>query len=218
MQDSVGRAPAARLIFRTIQISPNDAGSRTTAQSPAKHQEDDMRMSATASALSLAALATIAVQDAAFAQSNTVSFVGLGGTFGNDCLAPTPAHLCLTLSEAIDKTKAGGEIVILSPGLPLDSNQSVNKSLHITTVDGANARLADGHINGWGLMIHAGAGDIVSLRGLTFDGVGTSPTGLVIQQASAVHVQNCVIRNFEAQNGWGIVHQPVSASQLFVSD
>src|SRR5262249_4086974 len=40
-----------------------------------------------------------------------------------------------------------------------------------------------------------------------------------IDQASAVHIQNCVIRNFEDPgSGYGIALQPVGSTQLFVSD
>src|SRR5262249_50852919 len=68
-----------------------------------------------------------------------------------------------------------------------------------------------------GIGISAGNGDVVSLRGLVIDGQGTGPAGISIASASAVHIQNCVIRNFESASfGWGLWW--IGIGQLFVSD
>src|SRR5262249_44449731 len=70
-----------------------------------------------------------------------------------------------------------------------------------------------------GISINAGQGDIVSLRGLVIDGLvgGGGNTGVVILHAmvSALHVQNCVIRNFTVA---GIGMANVGHSKLLVSD
>src|SRR5262249_22787894 len=69
------------------------------------------------------------------------------------------------------------------------------------------------------ITINAGVGDVVSLRGLVIDGQGAGSTGIQIVSASAVHMQNSVIRNFEAApNSFGIAFVPSTNSQLFVSD
>src|SRR5262249_20894049 len=52
------------------------------------------------------------------------------------------------------------------------------------------------------IFISAGAGGIVSLRGLVLDGLGsggngTPGGGIIISDTGAVHIQNCVIRNFQ---------------------
>src|SRR5262249_30458322 len=70
---------------------------------------------------------------------------------------------------------------------------------------------------GRGLEVNAGVGDIVSLRGLVIDGQGGGAFGIEINLASAVHVQNCVIRNFLG-NGFGIATFTTGNTQLFVSD
>src|SRR5262249_40373717 len=70
---------------------------------------------------------------------------------------------------------------------------------------------------GTAIFINAGAGDIVSLRGLVVDGQGTADGGIVFIQGSALHVQNCVVRNFQSP-GLGIAFNPSGNSQLFLSD
>ena len=57
---------------------------------------------------------------------------------------------------------------------------------------------------------------MISLRGLVIDGQGQGSAGVQVDLASAVHMQNCVIRNVEGLNAWGLVHH--SNGQLFVSD
>src|SRR5262249_14358028 len=69
-----------------------------------------------------------------------------------------------------------------------------------------------------GISINATAGDIVGLRGLVIDGDGNGDEGINFQQASALHIQNCVIRNFESGLGWGIYFAPFGNARLLVSD
>src|SRR5262249_49744569 len=65
------------------------------------------------------------------------------------------------------------------------------------------------------ITIAAAAGSIVSLRGLVLDAQGVGPTqGIQVAGATAVHVQNCVIRNFV----FGILMFTVNNTKLFVSD
>src|SRR5262249_4482625 len=70
-----------------------------------------------------------------------------------------------------------------------------------------------------GIYINAGVGDVVTLRGLTVDGQISGEAGIAIFRASALHIQNCVIRNFESpRGGFGLIVQPVADMQVFVSD
>src|SRR5262249_19583397 len=51
--------------------------------------------------------------------------------------------------------------------------------------------------------------------------IGLGAFGVFAGQASAVHIQNCVIRNFTGSAvgpQFGIVYEPTNAGQLFVSD
>lgn len=52
--------------------------------------------------------------------------------------------------------------------------------------------------NGFGITINAGPNDAVSLRGLTLEGGGNASTGIQVNSAKSLTVDNCVIRNFGA--------------------
>src|SRR5262249_20152204 len=91
-------------------------------------------------------------------------------------------------------------------------------SISITSDGVGEAGVLVGGTNG--IVVAAGAGDVVNLRGLIID--GSVPTfgslnGIRILSAKAVHVQNCVIKNFA--NGFGIaVANSTGTVQVFVND
>src|SRR5262249_32117646 len=71
------------------------------------------------------------------------------------------------------------------------------------------------------ILINAGVGAVISLRGLVLDGTGApgANVGIGIEGGSALHVQRCVIRNFQGNSsGIGIFVQSSHHVQLFVSD
>src|SRR5262249_5476625 len=94
---------------------------------------------------------------------------------------------------------------------------TINKSINITN-DGAGEASLMPIPNSGSISISAGAGDIVSLRGLVLDGQGVGQSGIVLQQASGVHVQNCVVRNFQGGDATGIVLDSFGNTQVFISD
>ena len=70
-------------------------------------------------------------------------------------------------------------------------------------------------------------GAIVSLRGLVIDGLGAGEVGIDFEGGAALHIQNCVIRNFEADGALGVWFDAAADSdavpdggeaQLFISD
>jgi len=178
------------------------------------------------SAVFLAALAVMAPQGAAPALAQgAISYVSLIGSDSNICGFPfsqgpnDSQGPCRSLQRAVDLTLPGSEIVISGPGLWSFSPVTINKSVSISTDPGFDAHVGTLTAGAVIITIDATRGDVVSLRGLTIDGSGKGSIGVLVREASAVHVQNCVIRNFEGQNGWGIVHSPVAGtSKLFVSD
>ena len=91
---------------------------------------------------------------------------------------------------------------------------AIMKSVSITNDGAGEAGVAPD-----GITINAGVGDVVGLRGLIIDGGGTGDIGIEVTAVSALHVQNCVIRNFEAVGfGYGIRFHPITDTQLFLSD
>ncbi|HEX2257349.1 MAG TPA: hypothetical protein VHG92_11730 [Afifellaceae bacterium] len=72
-----------------------------------------------------------------------------------------------------------------------------------------------------GIVVNAGATDVVVLRGLDIEGAGTGLNGIRFLAGAALHVQESLIRNFQATapNGNGIMFVPSTANaELYVTD
>jgi len=166
--------------------------------------------------IALGALLVPALDAAPALALNNMSFVSHSGSDGNSCADVFNA--CRTLQGATDKTAAGGEVSIVNAG-DYGTWLFINKSINITNDGAGEATLLATSAPNAGVTINAGAGDVVSLRGLVIDGQGVGTTGIVVMNAfSAVHVQNCVVRNFEAPGGYGLWFAPNNDSQIFISD
>src|SRR5262249_44987293 len=141
------------------------------------------------------------------------TYVSNTGSNANNC--STVALACASFASALTSTAPGGEITVVNTGDygPL----TINKSINITN-DGAGEASLMPIPNSGSISISAGAGDIVSLRGLVLDGQGVGQSGIVLQQASGVHVQNCVVRNFQGGDATGIVLDSFGNTQVFISD
>jgi Right handed beta helix region len=128
---------------------------------------------------------------------------------------------CATLQPAHDNVAPGGEIRVLTPGDfggKRSPRLSITKSVSIIH-DGSGEAGIFGALDGPAIYIAAGANDVVSLRGLVIDGQGLASEGIQVRRATAVHIQNCVIRNFGGLGGGvGISLMPAVNSRLFVSD
>ena len=160
----------------------------------------------------LAALAVVVALPAAPAQA-LIAKTWVSRT-GSDAAACTLAAPCATLQHAHDLTSSGGEIGVLNASdyLPL----TITKSVHITNDSAGEAAItAPG---GPTVVINGAVGDIVSLRGLVIDGEGAGTLGIIFNSGLALHVQNCVIKNFNAASAFGLLFEPTGNSQLFVSD
>ena len=124
---------------------------------------------------------------------------------------------CRTFVGAEVNVAAGGEIGVLTPGDYGDPSFAtfITKSLALTNDGIGEAGIQRG--DGTALALFAGNGDIVSLRGLTFDGVIGGNVGIeILHNMSAVHIQNCVIKNFQSP-GFGILNHS-TIGQLLISD
>jgi hypothetical protein len=136
----------------------------------------------------------------------TRTWVSGVGDDANPCSRTAP---CKTFAGAISKTAVGGEINVLDPG-----------GFGAVTITKAISIINEGEIAGVlvsgtnGIVVQAGASDVVTLRGLNIDGLNTGLAGIRFTSGGALHVENCRIYQFEV----GINFEPSGASQLSVSN
>jgi hypothetical protein len=143
----------------------------------------------------------------AHAQATRTWVSGVGDD-ANPCSRTAP---CKTFAGAISKTATGGEINVLDPGG--FGAVTITKSITISS-EGFEAGVLVSGTNG---IVISGAGINVILRGLDIEGLGTGLVGVNILAASAVHVEKCTIRSFNAGSAAGIMLAS-SGTSLFVSD
>ena len=126
----------------------------------------------------------------AHAQGVSRTWVSGTGNDGNDCSRGTP---CQTFAGAYGKTLAGGEIDVLDPGGYGALTITGPISIYNDGVGEAGILVSGAN----GIVISAGASDVVNLRGLIFNGSNSaSPDGIDIVTAGRVSIQNCVIQQF----------------------
>jgi len=148
----------------------------------------------------------LAASSIAQAQASRTWVSGVGDD-ANPCSRTAP---CKTFAGAISKTAAGGEINVLDPGG--FGAVTITKSISIVN-DGAIGGLLASLVNG--VVINAGVNDIIVLKGLDIEGFNNGLNGIRFLAGAALHVQNCVIRNFSQR---GIDFEPSGAAKLYVDD
>ena len=138
----------------------------------------------------------------AHAQATRTWVSGVGDD-ANPCSRTAP---CLTFAGAITKTAAGGEIDALDPGG--FGEVTITKSI---TIDGgggvASVMASSGNA---GIIVSAGATDIVTIRNVQFQGNlgnGSSPNsagidGIKFTSGATLTIDNCKIDGFAT---WGIL-------------
>lgn len=142
----------------------------------------------------------------------TRTWVSGVGDDGNPCNRTAP---CKTFAGAMSKTAAGGEISALDPGG--FGALTVTKSITVSG-DGTLAGVLAAGTNGF--IINAGAKDIVILRNISINGVGTGINGIRFLAGQTLRVENCTINGFLA-NGIDVVHAGSAANpagELTVED
>ena len=118
----------------------------------------------------------------------TRTWVSGVGDDANPCSRTAP---CKTFAGAISKTAPAGEINALDPGG--FGALTITKSITIDGGPGIAGVLVSGT---HGIVVNAGQTDVVHLRNLDIDGLGTGLSGVDIVQAGSVHVENSHIYNF----------------------
>jgi hypothetical protein len=153
------------------------------------------------------ALSTVFAFAAAEAQA-AVFFIASNGVDSRPCSRPLP---CRQLQRAVNVASDGDEIQILDSG-EYSGTVNINKSVTISA-DGISATLTHVAPAGAGVRVNT-AGKVVTLRGLLLSGRGAGLRGITIQQAAAVHIENC---DFERYAGDGIVVSN-SPAEVYISD
>lgn len=134
----------------------------------------------------LALVLALASPSLALAQTRT--WVSGVGDDANPCSRTAP---CKTFAGAISKTAAGGEISVLDPG----GYGAVNITKAITingegTLAGILASLTTG------IIVNAGANDVVIIRNVSIQGAGNGLNGIRYIGGGALVVENVTIEGF----------------------
>src|SRR5262245_47268967 len=144
----------------------------------------------------------------------TRTWVSGVGDDANPCSRTAP---CKTFAGAISKTALGGEISVLDPGG--FGVVTITKAITING-DGTLAGILSAATNG--IIVAAGANDIVYIRNVSINGAGSGLNGIKFLSGKALHVENCNIYgigNNTAGYGHGIVVAlTATGGNLFVKD
>jgi len=171
-----------------------------------------MKISTILTAAAIAAAAFIGFAGGASAQATRTWVSGVGDD-ANPCSRTAP---CKTFAGAISKTAAGGQINCIDPGG--FGGVTITKAMTIACEDVEAGVLVSGTN---GVIVNAGANDVVVLRGLDFEGLGNGLNGVRFLAGAALHIEDCVIRDFggATPNGNGVLFSPSSGSpELFISN
>src|SRR5436305_12389740 len=143
----------------------------------------------------------------AHAQASRTWVSGVGDD-ANPCSRTAP---CKTFAGAISKTAAGGEIDCLdSAGY---GAVTITKGITINCLGVIGSVLVSGTN---GIVVQAGPSDVVYLRGIEVNGIGTGLSGIRFLAGKALVVDNCAIYGF-TQNGIDVV-LAASGSSVTVKD
>jgi hypothetical protein len=167
----------------------------------------------TKSTLLSALIGTLFVAGLAIAPAHaqaTRTWVSGVGDDANPCSRTAP---CKTFAGAISKTAAAGEIDVLDPGG--FGAVTITKAISIYNDGVGEAGVLVSGTNG--IVIAAATTDVVNLRGLIFDGLNSSNSGVQINTAGRVTIQNCVIQEF-GPSAAGINVTPSNSMTLKIMD
>jgi hypothetical protein len=129
---------------------------------------------------------------------------------GDDANPGSRTAPCKTFAGAISKTAAGGEIDCIDPGG--FGAVTITKAI---TIDGNGtfASILGSGTNG--IVVNAGAADVITIRNISINGAGTGLNGIRFLAGGTLHIENCVIFNFSQK---GVDFEPAGVSKLFIKD
>ena len=159
------------------------------------------------SVATIAVAATMVYATPASAQATRTWVSGVGDDV-NPCSRTAP---CKTFAGAISKTAAGGEINCLDPGG--FGAVSIVKSMTISCPYTEGGALAGGN----GIVVNMPATtDVTFLRGLDIFGVSPPTNGVRFVNNGTLHIEDSVIRRFNAANSAGVLVAVTGAAKLFM--
>ena len=156
-------------------------------------------------------VATICATTPVMAQATRTWVSGVGDD-ANPCSRTAP---CKTFPGAISKTAAGGEIDVLDPGG--FGSVTITKSITIASEGAGEGGVLVSGTNG--IVVSAGATDVVILRGLQIEGIGTGLSGVRFNSGGSLIIEHSTIRNFrDSSTGYGVYFAPNSNASLLISE
>jgi len=174
-----------------------------------KQEEEEMRKINLLACLAVVLLGTTLMSGQA-----TRTWVSGVGDDANPCSRTAP---CKTFAGAISKTAPGGEIDALDPGG--FGALTITKSI---TLDGGGGQVASVLVAGTnGIVVAAGAADIVIIRNMRLDGLlgggnaNAGINGIRFISGKALHIENCDIFGF---NNNGIDIAKADGGKVFVTN
>jgi len=146
----------------------------------------------------------------AHAQATRTWVSGVGDD-ANPCSRTAP---CKTFAGAISKTAAGGEISVLDPGG--FGVVTITKAITLNG-DGTLAGILSAGTNG--IIVNAGASDLVVVRNISINGAGTGTNGIRYLAGGTLVVENCTISGISGTgNGIDVALSGASAGNLVVKN
>ncbi len=147
---------------------------------------------------------------AALAQRTFVS--AASGNDANPCTRTAP---CRNFQAAIAQTASGGEVVVLDSGGY--GMVTINQAVSLVAPPGVYAGISVFSGTGFsaaGITITAGASDVVTIRGLTLNGLG-GDFGIVFNSGAALYVQDTVFKNLSEE---GVFAGTSASANVVVED
>jgi hypothetical protein len=154
--------------------------------------------------------ATAGAQAPVSTASGSAQRTFVSANHGNDANPCTVTLPCRNFAAAIAQTAAGGEVIVLDSGGygPV----TIGSSIALIAPAGVYAGITA--FGGSAITVNAGASDVVTLRGLTLNGLG-GDTGIAFNSGGALYVQQDTIKNFSA---YGIYVVPTTSANLRIED
>jgi hypothetical protein len=158
------------------------------------------------------AVAAVLLAPCATAAQLFTTFVSGDGDDMNPCTRTAP---CRSFAQAVLLTASGGSVTMVDPGGY--GAVTITRAISIVNDGSGEAGVADmGGAGQDAITIQAGPSDVINLRGLTLNGLGTGRHGINFVSGGTLNIQNCVIRAFPG--GDGVFFNATASAALAISD